>query len=202
MIAAAAYIIIGPSQTGKSSFVNMIAGNKIAEVGSGNGISVTSGFQQYHIEFSPLLLTSLILIDVQGFDDSKVTTSNEEIKEMMQMAMLNNEEKIKGIIITESIAGDSMRLYSTLKALYEISGSQVKESIIVLATKSDMLEFYDSKYKEIEKICRENNLQYLKWSSNIDSKSDLSSQSTKLLEAMKNISPFNPKWLKELEREI
>lgn len=36
------FIIVGPSQTGKSTLINFIANEKIAEVGNGDGRSVTS----------------------------------------------------------------------------------------------------------------------------------------------------------------
>jgi GTP-binding protein EngB required for normal cell division len=198
------FIVIGPSQTGKSMFVNSIAGKKIAKVGDGSGTSVTEDYKRYQIDYSPVLDDSVVLIDMQGFDDSRLHSSNEEIVEKIQAAILEGEEKINGIIVTESISGDSIHLLRTLDKIYTICGDSIKKSIIILATKGDLTHIFPEKYENIKKIGEKRGIPVVKWSNKQEklTKSDLKGQFKDFLAAIKNISDFNPDWIKEFYLDI
>ena len=211
------FIIVGPSQSGKSSFINAIAGKGVAEVGTGAGNSVTSKAQRYDVNQSPLLNCNLILIDVPGFGDSRLNISDEDILNMIKLKiteLLRDVKEIKGFILTESIQHERSSLIPTIEKLFLICGKQVRQSMLILITKSDVLnidpnnphiqQHFQNKYDGVSKMCKERNLQCLKWSNTIASLTNAQKQTQirDLKVALQSMTPFNERWLDELKDSI
>ena len=67
-------ILFGPSQVGKSSYVNTISGKDLALVGVGDRESTTQEIKTYPVS------DELLVTDTMGLDDSKLQISNQEIR--------------------------------------------------------------------------------------------------------------------------
>jgi GTP-binding protein EngB required for normal cell division len=199
------FVIIGPSQSGKSSTINTIAGSRVAAVGTGDGTSVTSDSQIHRLE-SEYLDCSIDLIDVPGFGDSRLCLSDEDIMNTIKIRAtetFSQDRTLKGFILTESLQADSNQIIPNLKTLNEICGDQVKNSLIILTTKSDLMEYFEEKYNGIKDVCLQRNIFLVKWSNKIDlSPEDRDAQITDLKRALNNITPYSSKWMEELKEEI
>jgi GTP-binding protein EngB required for normal cell division len=141
------YITIGNSQIGKSSFINTLAGQTLATVGS-RGRSTTLHVEKYLIGKSSKIFpgetSNLYLIDVPGFNDSCQRISNSEISNAILEKVLELENPvINAFLIFESCKADSQSHRIILNDLMNIFGSNVEASVIIIQTKWDTLDDED-----------------------------------------------------------
>lgn len=94
-------LVVGPSQSGKRSVINMIGGNsavgkidlnfffiKFKLKGSGNGLSETTKVNWKITEECPLYLKKIVLIiDTVGFDDTNLKIHEEILLEIKQFML-------------------------------------------------------------------------------------------------------------------
>jgi GTP-binding protein EngB required for normal cell division len=144
------YVLFGKSQAGKSSFINTLAGQKLAEMGCGSGLSETRSCKDYLITSSPFFPdTNIRLLDVPGLNDNRHNTPDEELLDMirekvflmMQANVLESGEArttIDGIIIFENLEDSATHLVRTLDMAKFLFGDNLKASSMVLFSKYDI----------------------------------------------------------------
>ena len=209
--------ITGLSQSGKSSFVNAISGENLAAIGSGNGESTTTDSVLYTIGRSPLLGTSIIIADIPGFEDSGLYRSDSSILATIALnitSFISKNISFKGFILTESILSGRSCLLPCLLKLFSICGPEVKDSILVIATKSDLLikyannphhlQTYRKKYDGIVEICKKMNIRQIQWSNEISFLPPLQRerQVNQLKNSLRGMRPFNSHLLTNLQSDI
>lgn len=201
------FLVLGPSQSGKSSFINSLAGKKLTEVGKGDGTSVTSLVSKYCFH-SPVLDQKIELIDLPGFCDSRLKVSDKEIQLMIKnsiMECLQNDVEFKGFIVVESIRNDVSKLNLSLERLFNVAGVNSKPSILVLINKIDYLNVVDpGMYNNAITICQSQNLFHSIWT-NSETYGDQEWRKTLidwLVYNLKALKPYKGNLITEIDTEI
>lgn len=148
------FVLFGPTQAGKSSFINTIAGNNgLAPAGSGNGLSQTSLCHEYLITNSPIFPNQHIrILDVPGLNDNLHNTSDEQLLErirssifgMMKVNILEanaenpNIDFIDGVFLFEDMGEDLSALARTFHMAQVLFGNSLKSSAMVIYNKMDL----------------------------------------------------------------
>jgi GTP-binding protein EngB required for normal cell division len=199
------FIIMGYSQSGKSSTINTIAGKTLAEQGNNRGISVTIKSDLYSIKNNDLGF-SIDLIDTPGFNDSRLLITDDEAINFIKLwatETLCNNSLIKGFILTESLTADTIQILPNLERLNKNFGEQVNNSIVILVTKYDYIEDYEEKFEYIDSFCAEKKICLVKWSNKKNLSSEaIQNQIRELKEALNNIQPYSSKYIDQLKEEI
>lgn len=141
------YALFGPSQSGKSAFVNALAGRHLAREGNGSGISETKECTEYNFTTPEGL--KLVILDVPGLDDNFYNTTDEEIMGMIRKKIQNHlaalalenglrRDWIDGILLFEPLDYDYCRVNKTVASAKLLFGQAVMESAAVIFTKSDI----------------------------------------------------------------
>ena len=148
-------LIYGETQAGKSTFVNAINEQKVAESGSGNGLSVTSIPSVHSKQFMKNIQNGipanfkLFMMDTPGNLDTQLRWSDDIILKNIQFAITSSSRvnKIDVIFLAESLATDSMQLTRNLQKLKNLFGPKVMKSIVVLGLKPELSKrmFEDSR---------------------------------------------------------
>jgi GTPase Era involved in 16S rRNA processing len=84
-------VLTGPSQVGKSTFVNDMVGKPVAPVGDGeNGVSVNVALYE-----ASSLTKDFLIFDTPGFFDNRglVSLTDDRIKDMIEKAILQNSNR-------------------------------------------------------------------------------------------------------------
>ncbi|OMJ77039.1 hypothetical protein SteCoe_23437 [Stentor coeruleus] len=203
---AGAYILIGTSQSGKSSTINTISQKEIAKVGEGDGSSCTLKPKRYDIE-SEILNAKISLIDFPGFLDSDLKLSDEEILILLKaeiLNLINDNNSLTGFIIFESVGRDSSQILCTLKKLCGLCGLDAKKSTLVIISKIDLEDTNTARSQHVIKNCTQQSIPYVKWINEINSVSSefVNLQFASLLFILFSIEPFHSGILLNLENEI
>ncbi len=152
------WILFGPSQTCKSSFVKDISGEEVP-VGSG-GVSCTTKIKLYKARFRDDVL---MIIDTMGFGDSQLTKDDQEIMLDIEQTLLTYKgtkdvSQIDAIIVTESMKADAIKLDDTLVKLGSILSPGFEDSTLCLLTKPNKLtdpDEYEERLTNLKQICTE-----------------------------------------------
>jgi GTP-binding protein EngB required for normal cell division len=152
------WIVVGPSQTGKSSFIKDISGEEV-KVGSG-GVSCTTKIKLYKARLGDL---ALVIIDTVGFGGSKLTEQDQEIMLDIEQTLLTYKgtkdvSQIDAIIVTESMKGDAIKLNDTLAKLGSIFSPGFEDSTLCLLTKPNKLTEpgeFEERLTNLKQICTE-----------------------------------------------
>jgi GTP-binding protein EngB required for normal cell division len=199
------FIILGYSQSGKSSTINTIAGKIIAEQGNNRGVSVTTKSDLYSIK-SNYLGCSIDLIDTPGFNDSNLSMTDKSIENVISLQLiesLRNNSVFKGFILTESLTADTIQILPNLLRLSKVIGEQVNNSIVILVTKCDCIEDYQEKFECIESLCKQKEICLVKWSNKKNLSPEVRvNQIIKLKEALNEIKPYTSDYMERLKQEI
>ena len=138
-------LTLGNSQLGKSSFINTLKGECIAEVGS-YGVSQTAKVSTYDVGESKMLFQNdpsesrLIIIDVPGFQDSHLRIEDTEISELITLKLFElDKEYIDLVLLFESAISSSISIRQTLQASLSVFGEPIRSSIMIIVTKWDKL---------------------------------------------------------------
>ena len=182
-------LVFGPSQYGKSTFINTILEcspikeQQRAGVGSGNGESITISVKSYNIGIIPAMFPHLRpgydtfqLIDVPGILDSGLRITKEEIfAEIKRILLQTGIQQIDALLVFESMKDDARKINISMEALMKYFGDGVKQSVIVLATKWDRVEEEESERitDYLENLINQLGLKYIKWQNNIKTRGRL-----------------------------
>ena len=132
-----ANILFGPTQYGKSTFLNAIL-DKDEDIrpktGTGNGQSVT--------RVSRLYRNTLIgpTIDVPGTNDTGLLLDAEQISQ--QVTLILAEERISEVrfLIFDSMSDSSTQIRPTLEHLIQAFGHRSRRSIVIIGSKFDRVD--------------------------------------------------------------
>jgi len=165
------FFLFGPSQTGKSTWINTVAKfegeNKVAVGKANDRSSTTLSINVYKIRNEHLFAgQEFIVIDSPGLWDNRLSLSNEEIISSLKAAILTHtsgNSSLTGIIAFESLAGNLLSFPNYLPILEQIFGPSFLESTLLLFTKMDLTN------KEYEKFAlneaAKKGLKFSKWNS-------------------------------------
>ena len=94
------FLLLGKSQVGKSTLINILSGNESIKIG-GSKQSVTIKVNSYDCKYKNFNYT---LIDTPGYDDSK----GNDLKNYAHIreVLMNNKYKIKGVLLLISFQDD------------------------------------------------------------------------------------------------
>jgi len=202
----------GFSQSGKSTFINVLNGSDTAATGVDDGESVTVNMNAIEVE-NPHLLEGkkVVLIDAQGLGDSKLKATDDEISDRITCFAL---EKIQGndlrsILVFESLANDTIKLRDTLQKLENAFGSRAKQSVLVLITKSDLItrDRLEKRLPKVKEVCNLFGLKYMLWDNKVNDSEKISGvkldqQIQELNAKLKQIQPFGLGHLKNIRVEV
>eukprot|EP01083_Nonionella_stella_P176112 615327_1 len=179
-------VLAGKSQTGKSEFRNSIDKDKVnvAEVGNGNGISVTTKPTVYSMRFDadpdyniPVDF-KLYLMDTRGLGDVRGNLTDEDTLEEIVYVLSQMPEAVQldAIFLTESLSHDVIQLVTArgdgnLNKLTFLFGDSVTRSIAVLGTKplqSVTNHGSDIREKTVRKLCKDYDIEYMSYESRKD----------------------------------
>jgi len=152
------WIVVGPSQTCKSSFIKDISGEEVP-VGSG-GVSCTTKIKLYKAMLGDLIV---MMIDTVGFGDSQLAKDDQEIMLDIEQTLLTYKgtkdvSQIDAIIVTESMNADAIKLNDTLVKLGSILSPGFEDSTLCLLTKPNKLtnpDEYEERLINLKQICTE-----------------------------------------------
>lgn len=145
------FVLVGISQSGKSSFVNKIAGAELAPTGSYR-TSCTVVPKLYRIPSSPLLGGyGINLLDTAGFADSCERMEDEDLAVSLNSFLLETFDKdpdtsIKGVIFFETLVHNTVQFqtYSPYITRLFRDNSIYAKSTTVLVSKFDKAPFVAS----------------------------------------------------------
>jgi predicted GTPase len=161
-------LILGPTRSGKSCFINTITGYNLAKVGDDSGDSTTKDHEIYEsfIDGFPRP-EKFKLVDSMGLDDSDESGLADPMILASTLYSLREEmEKtnniLKSIYVFESLTNDSNQIQKTIKKIKAVFGEEISKNIVVLLNKNpkpnkrrlDAL---------INKIKNENITSYIHW---------------------------------------
>ncbi|CAB9521429.1 expressed unknown protein [Seminavis robusta] len=131
-----AQILWGPSQVGKSSFVNLLLDQRgdqhmaRALVGTGNGQSVTTDACLYQV-------SRFNLADMGGYGDTLLRFTPDEMAARASVKLAGESISAVQVLLFESVCNDTMNVLISLAKLVEGFGEKVVNSVLVVATKTD-----------------------------------------------------------------
>ena len=120
-------LLIGNSGTGKSSFINTLIGEPVAQVWSG-GVSQTLDVKFYDVSDSKILFpnkpnSKLIIINVPGLQGSHMRIQDKNITELISYKLFElNKNSIDTILLFESAFSSSISIRPTLVILLNAFG--------------------------------------------------------------------------------
>lgn len=217
--ASQTYLLIGPSQSGKSSFINTLAKKEIAKSGSGDGKSTTGACSTYEVTIPGL--SKVDIIDVPGTRDNQ-GLSDERIKEEIHKTLLSLDSKqIDGIILFEPVDRDTSSINLTLQMAKSLFGMEFDgQNAVFVFTMADRLpdimdadeglaDFIDDPLKIIKQSqehCFKHGFQTIVWQNDTpecqltSSKREALEQDLSLL--LTKLQPFKTARLLELQDRI
>mmetsp|Transcript_82058 Transcript_82058/g.171766 ORF Transcript_82058/g.171766 Transcript_82058/m.171766 type:complete len:452 (-) Transcript_82058:316-1671(-) len=155
-------VIVGPTQSGKSTIVGLLAeeGEARPEVGTASRRgSVTTEPKVYKT-----ILNNKFLVDCPGYDDSRLRFTDEQCGQMIAEALLETHhlmfadiDKRVIFLVVDSLNGNSLRLIPTLDWLKRSFGDEGLASTVVLATRADEVqeEVMEDRLNEVREAVQE-----------------------------------------------
>ena len=206
--------VLGQSQHGKSSFINLLSRSNSQAVGCNDGRSCTANIRSVRFPDCFELFGSqeieLRLFDVPGFGDSELRFTNKQILEGMKVTLAGLESRqFDGLFVFQSLAESTINLKGTLERIETMFGEKVYRSAIVIMTKSDLLnpQVMLKKRATVERICQEKRLPCLIWINNSDelgpiSSSQQATQISTLRSSLTTLQPYEMMDMAEYERLV
>jgi len=208
---AKTFSVLGESQFGKSSFINMISGRKGQAVGAGNGKSCTS--QVTAVNFQDVLgifqtNAQLCCLDVPGFDDTSLTITNRQTLNSIKLTLTENKyTRLDALFVFQSASESALRLAKLFSTAESLFGPTIVRSCVIIATKSDMVppHLLPRRTETIESFAREKNVPVVWWVNDSDepvSSEDKQKQAASLNTALARVQPYIFTDMQKFERLI
>jgi len=203
--------VLGPSQHGKSSFINFLSGLYSLKVGDDDGLSTTLEVQEVRAPDRFGLFqkgAELRFLDVPGFEDTDLRISNDEISESIRFRLVGMESrKLDVLFVFQSIADSTITLKSTFSRAQQMFGDAILQSIIVVLTKTDLKEsVLQKRMKTVEETCRQEIIPYITWVNNstesVIEEKQLKKQLAELKAALAKVKPYEMKLMKGYEEKV
>jgi GTPase SAR1 family protein len=162
-------ILIGPSRSGKSCFINTITAKYLTVVGDDSGESTT--------KHSMIFVSAIdgfpekdpfILIDTIGLDDSEESEYADPANLANQILALEKITQTKNIdvgaiLVFESLKSDKNKLNNTLEKIKSVFGDQINENIIVVLNKKP--KPHPKRLERLQNIIKNHKVKYIHWKS-------------------------------------
>ena len=202
--------VLGESQHGKSSFINMISGTSSQRVGSGDGKSCTS--EPHPVKFSDHLQlfgnsgAEINCDDIPGFGDTGLLITNRQILGRIKSKLAGLERReLDALLVFQSIAESRIELARTFSRIEEMFGPDILRSAIVIITKSDTIvqRQITAKMATITEILAGKNIPYVVWvNDSSDGPAEASQkeeQIASLRSALRQVRPYEMMGMTEYE---
>jgi GTP-binding protein EngB required for normal cell division len=196
-------IVIGESGFGKSSFINLLAGEKLAPTRSKK--SETTKCRQYSIRNA--ILGNIFIVDTPGVCDTNGVPDDymyQQIEEHISALFLKNHSNDSiQFIAFQSLSDSRYRIKKLIGSMRAYFGDPILKSSLVLLTKKDevqekKIEKTQKKVKtELGKITGGSVLPLLLWTNK--EKKCSTDDLRKLHQTLKNIAVYTPKCLQDLK---
>jgi len=204
--------VLGPSQFGKSSFINFLSGLYSLTVGTGDGISTTLEVQEVRAPDPYRLFpegAEIRFLDVPGYGDSDLRLMDEQISESIKYRLVGmDSRKLDVLFVFQSIAESTMSLRSTFVHAEEMFGPSILQSTIVVLTKRDLVvpSMIEKRMGTIDNICRPKHIPYITWVNNstdsVIDEEQLSKQFADLKAALTLVQPYEMEKMETYERKV
>lgn len=154
----AGIVVRGPSQTGKTTFVNemMEPGQALMQTGDGSGESVTTDTAVRGTIVG-------LLVDGPGDNDSGLRFTNEEAARRYTVALAAAHLNRVQALVFESMASPTIQLRASLASLTAAFGETILPGVIVILSQCDLRtgQAYDKRMEAIRKVMAEQGLNEL-----------------------------------------
>ena len=146
MSQASMTLVLGPSQYGKTTFVNdlMLDGGRLA-VGDGSGESCTE-----HTAVRQTLIGPVV--DGPGDQDSRLTISNEEAGRRYAREVFAGGARQVRFLVFEGLDAPAGQLRSSLASLQTTFGPNAHQAAVVVASRADLVPDSECKGRRLQKI--------------------------------------------------
>lgn len=135
---------MGPTGTGKSSFIQRLTGDQSIEIGHGVE-TVTSEIKQYNYDVGGRWVT---FVDFPAFDDSREGATDTDILQKIAAFLereFNNDKKLSGIIYLHRITDARMGgvLVRNLRTFQKLCGNDALTNVLIVTTRWDDVQERD-----------------------------------------------------------
>ena len=208
---AKVFSVLGESQFGKSSFINMISGGNSQSVGTGNGKSCTS--QVSAVTFRDILgifqvNAEICCMDVPGFNDTSLAISNKQTLDSIKFTLAEKKlPRLDALFVFQSASESAIRLNKLFSTAESLFGATVVRSCVIIATKSDLVakRILPMRRETIESFAREKNIPVVWWVNDSDEPvaADIKQeQVASLRTALAGVQPYNIADIRQFEQRI
>jgi len=162
------FAVLGPTQFGKSSFINCV-GSQALPVGNNDGQSCTAHVAALSIPDTLGLFgagTQAKCLDVPGFNDTSGVLSDKTIVEEVKLGLAGfGYKQLDALFVFQSLAESAFQLQKCLQVTETLFGPTILRSIVVIATKSDLLpeQVLAKRIETINSIVQKKNLLVVLW---------------------------------------
>ena len=167
------FILTGPVQAGKSSFIRTMTGlsDKEIQIGTGTSRSCTNFTMMNKVKKENMIpykgkyKIEPILIDTPGWNDpegNKKRSNKDTMREIAELIYIFQQHKSEhhrqlrvNFLIFDSLKGDKNEMqlsFQQLTEMYQDKGEQAKRASILLFTKQDKMDPYSEEAKEMENL--------------------------------------------------
>lgn len=151
-----AYLIVGPTGSGKSSFGASLSGKTdFARFRSIKGVQYYSVRREDFLSGAPSIFIELPNNTVDSVEDDK-----KNVQSVLSSQLLTG---VHGVIILESLQEESVKLKSSIKRVHSIFGRGSTPSILVLLTKTDIRTSTLHRFDSLAELCKSESLPYMLW---------------------------------------
>lgn len=119
-------VLVGQSQTGKSTFINDMAGKYLAPTGTGEE-SITANVSMYNFK---TMNQDFIVLDTPGLSDTRGNDgiTDEKIKDQIEKAILQigemSKNTINAFLIFENCGERMIRINTTFREMEDMFGNE------------------------------------------------------------------------------
>lgn len=188
-----AIIVFGGSQMGKSTFVNMACGQKVAATGDGYGESTTKQVRAYKSRLG-------LLVDCPGYDDSDLEINIEDLAQHVAIVLIEIGATSVKFLVFESLTDGAIQLQKSILEMINAFGVMCKSSVVVVASKCDLVsaKVVEHRVTNIRKYMRiaEVGDLLVQWKSENINEADYEKQFNHIEDTLASVRPIS---LKEID---
>ncbi len=213
------FLLVGPTRSGKSTFINTVLGQVEAVEGQNRSARSTTREIKVHNKINSTVqerldelfpgqgITKINFIDTIGFRDTSVKYTDKEIQEMIKSELLGDTpcDQIDAIFIMDNALDTYIALRDTYLKIKEFFGEVVQESVYVLITHGaeGQTEKYELALQERIEDCNDLGLPYMIWESkDVSEEQKLMNFRSLFNKVSTSLKPYQILQLSKLEDEL